>query len=58
LAIVPLLKEALENGRRIEKLLYQMGPALIAEYRAETPAQTGPGVALARRPTKRRLTKS
>jgi len=56
--IVPLLKEALENGRRIEKLLYQMGPALIAEYRAESPAQTGPGVAPARRPTKRRLTKS
>ena len=56
--MVPLLKRALENGRRIEKLLYEMGPALIAEYRAKNPAQTGPA-ASARRPTaKKRLTKS
>jgi len=57
-AMVPLLKRALKNGRHIEKLLYEMGPALIAEYRAENPAQTGPGVVPARRPAKKRLTKS
>ncbi len=57
-ALVPLLKLALENGRRIEKLLYEMGPALIAEYRTQNPAQTGPGVAPARAPAKKRLTKS
>lgn len=51
--LVPLLKRALENGRRIEKLLYRMGPALVAEYRAQNPAQTGPGVALARRPAQK-----
>ena len=51
-AMVPLLKRALENGRRMEKLLYEMGPALIAEYRAKNPAQTGPAVAPMRRPAK------
>jgi hypothetical protein len=40
--MVPVLKRALENGRRIEQLLYEMGPALLAEYRAQNPAQTGP----------------
>ena len=40
----PLLKRALENGRRIEQLLYAMGPALLREYRARNPAQTGPAV--------------
>ncbi len=48
-AMVPLLKRALENGRRIEKLLYEMGPALLAEYRAQNPAQTGPAVQLKRK---------
>ena len=41
-AMVPMLKRALENGRRIEQLLYEMGPALLREYRAQHPAQTGP----------------
>lgn len=41
---VPLLKRALQNGRRIEQLLYEMGPALLREYRAQNPAQTGPAV--------------
>ncbi len=45
LAMVPVLKRALANGRRMEQLLYQMGPALIEEYRAEHPAQTGPAAA-------------
>ena len=57
-AMVPLLKRALENGRRIEKLLYEMGPALIAEHRAENLAQTGPAVALTRSAAKKRSGKS
>lgn len=48
-AMVPLLKRALENGRRIEKLLYEMGPALLAEYRSQNPAQTGPAVRVKRK---------
>src|SRR5258708_5465601 len=43
-AMVPALKRALENGRRIERLLYDMGPALLREYRTQNPAQTGPAV--------------
>ena len=42
--MVPVLKRALENGRRIEQLLYAMGPALVGEYRSHNPAQTGPAV--------------
>ncbi len=45
-AMVPALERALENGRQIEKLLYQMGPALLKEFRAQNPAQTGPGARL------------
>ena len=41
-AMVPVLKRALKNGRRLEQLLYAMGPALLQEYRAKNPAQTGP----------------
>lgn len=33
--LVPQLKRALQNGRRIEKLLYRMGAVLIREYRAQ-----------------------
>jgi len=43
-AMVPLLRRALDNGRRMEQLLYQMGPALVREYRAQNPPKTGPGV--------------
>jgi hypothetical protein len=43
-AMVPLLQRALQNGRQIERLLYEMGPILLREYRAENPAQTGPSV--------------
>ena len=57
-AMVPLLKRALENGRRIENLLYQMGPALIAEYRAQNPAQTGPAKRLTPSAAKKRSAKS
>ena len=42
--MVPVLKRALENGRRIEQLLYAMGPALLGEFRSHNPAQTGPAV--------------
>jgi len=33
LALVPLLRQALQNGRQLEQLLYRMGPALVKEYR-------------------------
>src|SRR5260370_33077131 len=42
------LERALENGRRIEQLLKEMGPALLREYRAQNPAQTGPAVRIRR----------
>jgi hypothetical protein len=57
-AMVALLKRALENGRRIEQLLYEMGPALLQEYRLKNPAQTGPAVAVKRGSAKKRHTKS
>ncbi len=47
-AMVPIIQKALENGRRIEQLLYQMGPALLRAYRLENPAQTGPALRLGR----------
>ena len=50
--MVPLLKQALKNGRRIERLLYAMGPVLLREYRTLNPAQTGPSVRLKRKPSK------
>src|SRR5262249_25258580 len=55
LAMVPLLKRALANGRRIEQLLFEMGPALLREFRHQNPAQTGPSARLKR---KRRFLKS
>jgi hypothetical protein len=58
LQMVPVLKRALENGRRIEQLLHQMGPALLREYRAKNPAQTGPAARLARRKGKKPRLKS
>ncbi len=45
-SMVPVLKRALANGRRIEQLLYEMGPALLQEYRAQNPPKTGPSVRL------------
>lgn len=47
-AMVPILKRALQNGRRIEQLLYEMGPALLREYRLQNPPQTGPALKLSR----------
>src|SRR5438477_11261315 len=40
-AMVPVLKRALKNGRRVEQLLYEMGPALLRQYRAGHPAKPG-----------------
>lgn len=55
LAMVPFLKQALENGRRIEQLLYGVGPALLREYRAKNPPKTGPA---ARRKSPKPIQKS
>jgi len=33
LDLVPLIRKSLENGRKIESLLCQNGPALVSEYR-------------------------
>jgi hypothetical protein len=49
LAMVPTLKRALANGRRIEQLLFEMGPSLLHEYRDQNPAQTGPDARLRRK---------
>src|SRR2546423_15081457 len=48
-AMVGVLKRGLENGRRIEQLLYEMGPILLREYRAQNPAQTGPAMQVKRK---------
>ena len=58
LSMVPVLKRALANGRRVEKLLCEMGPALLQEYRASHPAQTGPTVRSNRLRTKKSSAKS
>jgi|SRR5712664_4056714 len=56
--MVPILERALENGRRIEQLLYDMGPALLREYRAQNPAQTGPAAKSKRSPGRKNRSKS
>jgi hypothetical protein len=33
--LVPLLERALQNGRRIETLLYELGPKLLQEHRQQ-----------------------
>jgi hypothetical protein len=52
-SMVAVLETALKNGRKIEQLLYEMGPTLIREYRAQNPARTGPASRLTRSPTKK-----
>src|SRR5688572_11919998 len=42
LAMVSTIEHALSNGRKIEELLYSMGPELLLEYREKNPAKTGP----------------
>ena len=48
-AMVQTLQRALKNGRQIEKLLYEMGPALLKTFRAQNPAKTGPSARLKRK---------
>jgi hypothetical protein len=57
-AMVPVLQRALRNGRQIERLLYEMGPALVREYRAQHPAQTGPAVRVTKPSAKKTRSKS
>ena len=38
--LVPLLQEGLENGRRIEALMTEAGPALVRLYRERRAAQS------------------
>lgn len=57
-AMVPKLKQALANGRRLEQLLYAMGPALLQEYRAANPPHTGPAASLKRSTASKRPAKS
>jgi hypothetical protein len=52
--MVSVLKRALDNGRRIEQLLYELGPTLLQEYRSQNPAQTGPAVRVKRKKTHRK----
>ena len=33
LGLVPVIRQALKNGRRLEDLLYRVGPALVKEHR-------------------------
>jgi len=40
--LVALIKRAVKNGRRIEALLYQIGPALIREHRQSRAAMKTP----------------
>ena len=40
--LVPLIKRAQKNGRRIEGLLYRIGPALIREHRQSRAAMKTP----------------
>jgi len=58
LAMVPIIKRALANGRRVEDLLYKTGPALLKEYRSQNPAQTGPTAPLKRSQARKRSSKS
>ncbi len=37
LALVPVIRQAHKNGRRLEDLLYQVGPALLKEFRRQRP---------------------
>lgn len=37
--MVPLLRQGLENGRKLEALLTELGPALLRQYRQERNSQ-------------------
>jgi hypothetical protein len=57
-AMAGVLERALQNGRQIEQLLYEVGPALVREYRVQHPAKTGPAAHSRRSATKTRPPKS
>jgi uncharacterized protein DUF6788 len=57
-AMVPVLEQALKNGRKIEQLLYALGPALLKEYRVQNPTQTGPAAQRVGSATKKSQPKS
>lgn len=57
-AMVPVLKKALDNGRRLEELLYKVGPALLKDYRNQNPAQTGPAARVKRSSSRKNSPKS
>jgi len=40
--LVPLLRQGLANGRRLEQLLYRMGPALLRQHREQRSAKANP----------------
>jgi len=42
LALVPTLRQAQKNGRRLEDLLYRVGPALLKEFRRQHPRTSRP----------------
>ena len=37
LALVPVIRQAHKNGRRLEDLLYRVGPALLKKFRRQRP---------------------
>jgi hypothetical protein len=61
-ALVPVLRQALQNGRKIEALLYQIGPELIRGYRRSRreakSSKTTASPSKSRRSTKNRRAKS
>jgi hypothetical protein len=57
-AMVAPLQKALLNGRRVEQLLYDLGPALVEEYRAKNPAPTGPAARTRRLAASKKRAKS
>lgn len=42
LELVPAIRRVYQNGRRLEDLLYRVGPALIKEFRRERPESRHP----------------
>jgi len=42
LELVPAIRRAYQNGRRLEDLLYRVGPALIKEFRRQRPESRHP----------------
>jgi hypothetical protein len=43
LALVPTIKKALQNGRKIEQLLYRSGPQMLKQHRQLVKTDRAPG---------------